>query len=81
MFKSLVYWPERDCLHSTMPACFEEEFRKKISVIIDCFETFIESPSNMCACAETWSQYKHHKTVRNLIGITPQCSICFMSEG
>ena len=29
----------------------------------------------------TWSNYKHHNTVKYLIGITPQGSISFISKG
>jgi len=30
--------------------------------------------------ASTWSNYKHHNTVKVLLGITPQGVICFVSE-
>ena len=39
-------------------------------VIIDCFEVFIDRPTNLLARAQTYSQYKHHNTVKYLIGIT-----------
>lgn len=63
-----------------MPACFKQAFGNKVSVIIDCFEVFIERPSTLLASAETWSNYKHHKTAKNLIGITPQGSVCFIAD-
>ena len=44
------------------------------------FEAFIERPSNLLARAQTFSNYKHHNTVRVLIAITPQGSICFTSK-
>ena len=66
----LVYWPERDELWRTMPQCFEFSFGKKTTVIIDCFEVFIERPTNLLARAQTFSSYKHHNTVKVLIGIT-----------
>ena len=73
----LVRWPERDELYKTMSMCFRETF-KKCAVIIDCFEIFIEKPSD--ARATTYSQYKHHNTIKILIGITPQGTISFISE-
>ena len=41
---------------------------------------FIERPSNLLARAQTFSNYEHHNTVKVLIGITPQGSICFVSK-
>ena len=63
-----------------MPVCFQYSFGKKVTVIIDCFEVFFEKPSNLLARAQTFSNYKHHNTIKILIGITPQGSISFVSE-
>ena len=76
----IIRWPERDELWHTMPLCFQFSFGKKTTVIIDCFEIFIERPSNLLARAQTFSNYKHHNTVKVLIAITPQGSICFTSK-
>ena len=53
---------------------------KKKTVIIDCFEVFIDRPSNLLARAQTFSSYKHHNTIKVLIGIIPQGTITFTSE-
>ena len=71
----LILWPEREQLWKSMPVCFQCSFGKKVTVIIDCFEVFIEKPSNLLARAQTLSNYKHHDTIKILIGITPQGSI------
>ena len=63
-----------------MPMCFQFSFGKKTTTIIDCFEIFIERPSNLLARAQTFSNYKHHNTAKVLIAITPQGSICFTSK-
>ena len=76
----LLLWPERDVLQKTMPACFQESFGKKVAVILDCFEIFVERPSNLFARACTWSSYKHHNTVKVLLGTTPQGVISYVSE-
>ena len=76
----LVKWPGRDELYRTMPRCFLDSFGRKTTVIIDCFEIFIDRPTNLLARAQTFSSYKHHNTVKVLIGITPQGTICFVSE-
>jgi len=63
-----------------MPRCFSNSFGLKTSVIIDCLEVFIDRPSNLLAMAQTFSNYKHHNTIKVLIGITPQGTIAFVSE-
>ena len=78
--KPLIRWPERDDLRRTLPM----DFRKhcpSCAVIIDCFEIFVERPSNLLARAQTYSAYKHHNTAKYLIGITPQGTVCFISDG
>ena len=78
--KSLIIWPGREELRLTMPMEFRKHFGVKVATIIDCFEVFIERPSNLLARASTWSSYKHHNTVKFLIGITPQGTVSFLSE-
>lgn len=70
----LIAWPDRDVLHLTMPMSFQKFFTK-CCVIIDCTEIFMERPSDLLVRAQVWSNYKHHSTVKFLIGITPQGSI------
>ena len=60
----LIFWPERDQLWKTMPVCFQYSFGKKVTVIIDCFEVFVEKPSNLLARAQTFSNYKRHNTIK-----------------
>lgn len=79
--KPLVYWPDREQLRETMPMSFRTHFGTEIAVIIDCFEIFLERPSNLQARALTWSSYKHNNTVKFLIGVTPQGTISFISDG
>ena len=50
----LVHWPD---LNQNFPSC---------AVIMDCFEVFIDRPSDLLACAQTWSSYKHHNTAKFL---------------
>ena len=75
-----VHWPDRESLIRTMPQCFKFSFGTKTTVIIDCFEIFIEKPTNLLARAQTFSSYKHHNAIKVLIGITPQGSISYVSE-
>ena len=50
----IIRWPERDELWHTMPLCFQFSFGKKNTIIIECFEIFIERPSNLLARAQTF---------------------------
>ena len=79
----LIKWPERDPLWETTPLSFRKHFKTKVVIIIDCFEVFINKPSNLLARATTWSQYKHHNTAKFLIGNkSTRChSIYFKSLG
>ncbi|WAR07398.1 hypothetical protein MAR_017356 [Mya arenaria] len=77
----MVHWPQREVLQKTMPMQFRKNFGKKVVSIIDCFEVFIKKPSNLQASAETYSSYKHHHTVKFLIGITPQGTVSYISKG
>ena len=63
-----------------MPQCFIDSFGFKTTVVIDCFGLFVDKPTNLMARAQTYSNYKHHNTVKVLIGITPQGTISFVSE-
>ena len=48
----------------------------------NCFDIiFIDRPTDLLARAQTYSSYKHHNTVKYLIGMTPQGSVSFISEG
>jgi hypothetical protein len=76
----LIQWPDRGELIKTMPMEFRKNYGKCV-VIIDCFEVFMERPTNLKARAQTWSNYKHHNTCKFLIGISPQGSVTFISKG
>ena len=41
----------------------------------------MERPTHLLARAQTYSSYKHHNTVKYLIGIIPQGTVSFRSEG
>ena len=77
----LVRWPEREILRKTMPLCFRDSFGDKITVIVDCFEQFTEKPFGAKNQIFTFSFYKHHHTIKYLIGISPQGVITFISPG
>ena len=77
----LILWPDRKSIQKAMPFCFQRNYGLRVTSIIDCFELFIEKPSDLLAKSCTWSQYKHHNTAKYLISITAQGIISFISNG
>ncbi len=75
--KPLIIWQDRDSLKKTMLMVFRKHYPNCI-LIIDCFEIFLDRPTNLLARAQTFSSYKH---VKYLIGITPQGTVSYISHG
>eukprot|EP00795_Rhopilema_esculentum_P010116 gene10116-18778_t len=68
-FQPLTYWSGK----TDIPNC---------RIIIDCTEFQIETPrKNLEAAATSYSNYKHRLTAKYLIGVTPNGSITFVSDG
>ena len=75
----LNIWPTRQVINETMP----EDFKQKYSstrVIIDCTEVRCQMPSSLHLNGELFSNYKHHTTLKGLIGISPGGAITFISQ-
>ncbi len=79
----LIVWPHRDSLQKTMPNCFRVSFGNRVAVIMDCFEVFIERPSNLQSRTYTWSSYKHHNTIlsRCFLVLQPKVLKVFTKNG
>ena len=75
----LVFWPSKDAINSHFPKSLPSKYRS-LRCIIDCTEIFIEKPRNLELQALTWSDYKHHNTIKFLVGITPNGAISFISQ-
>ena len=75
----LNIWPTRQVVDETMP----EDFKQKYSstrVIIDCTDIVCQMPSSLHLNGELFSKYKHHTTLKGLIGISPRGAITFISQ-
>lgn len=77
----LIHWPERKNLLMNVPSYFHSTFKETITIIVDCFEIFIEHSSVLLAAAQGFSRYKHHATLKFLIGISVTGAILFVSIG
>ena len=76
--KEIDWMPAVDQVFETLPSAFKEKFPNTYA-IIDGSEVFIETPSDLYMQSSTWSQYKHHNTVKFLVACTPNGAICFIS--
>ena len=45
----LITWPDRESIQKTMPFCFRPHYSLRVTSIINCFELFIEKPSDLLA--------------------------------
>lgn len=80
MFKFVgkaVIWPTKEQVISSKPSRFA--MLPDLRCIIDCSEVFIETPKDPNLQNATWSNYKHHNTIKFLIGIAPNSAITFLS--
>uniref|UniRef100_UPI00358FB443 uncharacterized protein n=1 Tax=Myxine glutinosa TaxID=7769 RepID=UPI00358FB443 len=75
----LVRLPEKDDVIRTLPSVFKPSY-SKCRVIIDCTEIFCERARNLTMRAHTWSNYKHHNTLKILVGINPAGGVSFISK-
>lgn len=78
-FGQVCIWPPKSVVQETMPADFKEKF-SSTRVIIDCTEVFCEMPSSLLLNSELFSSYKHHVTLKGLVGIAPSGAITFISQ-
>ena len=76
--KSLIYMPDEEKVRATLPPRFSS--CPDVVSIIDCSEIFIETPKDLELQSATWSDYKHHNTLKFLISVTPNSFIIFVSE-
>ncbi|XP_065665774.1 uncharacterized protein LOC136087229 [Hydra vulgaris] len=81
MAKSLscvIFTPDQEIMRAITPVRFGK-YSDTIGVI-DCSEIFIETPRNLELQAATWSDYKHHNTMKFLLSVGPNGFITFISE-
>ena len=76
----LLGFHKKEAVRSNLPGVFIKAGYKKCRVILDCAEVFIERPKSLINQACTWSEYKHHNTIKFLVGISPTGYITFLSD-
>lgn len=78
--QKFVIWPSRKALRAHQPKAFKDPLFENVRGIIDCTEVFIQRPTYMTARSQTYSNYKHHNTVKLLVVVSPSGAISFVSK-
>ena len=77
--RPLITFPSRTVVQRHMPSQFRQKY-PDTRVIIDCTEIFTETPSSLPVQAAVYSHYKHHHTLKGLVGISPSGVVTFISD-
>ena len=77
-FQSFVFIPDIE----TILATTLKRYRHfgNLMGIIDCSVIFIKTPQNLELQSATWSKYKHHNTLKFLLGVASNSAITFVSK-
>ena len=78
--KFLITTHDRDHIRKTIPPVFKQ-YIPELTNIFDCFENLIERPKNPKICAQVYSNYKKHSTVKYLISCGHFGAVTFLSLG
>lgn len=77
--KDMMPWLPKDICKMYTPIDFGQKC-PNTRVILDATEVFIERPSNIKSQAASWSTYKHHNTLKTVIGINPRGVVTYVSD-
>jgi DDE superfamily endonuclease len=58
--------------------CFRKYF-PGVALILDCTEFFLQTPTDPLLRSRAWSEYKHHYTLKVLVGMLPNGKTAFVS--
>ena len=77
-FRSFIFVPDIEKILATTPRRYRH-FENLIG-IIDSSKIFIEIPKNLELQSATWSEYKHHNTLKFLVCVSPNSTLTFVSK-
>jgi hypothetical protein len=77
--RPLITFPSRTIVQRHMPSQFRAKY-PNTRVIIDCTEIYTETPSSLPVQSAIYSHYKHHHTLKGLVGISPTGVVTFISD-
>ena len=77
---ALVVWLPIETIQQSLPNVSSIAGYSNCRVILDCADVFIEELKSLDNEVHTWSDYKHHNTIKLLVGINPNGFITFLSD-
>ena len=77
--KTMITFPARTLIKRHMPSQFKAKY-PDTRIIIDCTEIYTETPSSLPVQSAVYSHYKHHHTLKGLVGISPSGVVTYMSD-
>lgn len=75
----LIHWADMSEIRKNIPHCFKNGF-ENVRTVLDCTEIGIATPNCLNCRIATYSSYKHKRTVKILLGVTPGGLISFCSR-
>ena len=69
-----------EAIRDNFPKAFIKSGNNKCRVILHCARNFTEGPKVLDCQAATWSDYKHHNTIKFLFGISSSVFITFLNS-
>ena len=78
ILKPIIYMPSQQSIANTRPSRFKS--MPDLYSIIDGTEFFIQTPKNPDLQKLTWSDYKHHNTLKALVCVAPNSLVTFISK-
>ncbi|XP_046750604.1 uncharacterized protein LOC124413861 [Diprion similis] len=79
LMKNFIFWPSKAAVQATLPESFKLQY-PDTRVIIDCTKVNTEVPPAVEHRVSMYSDYKHHHTMKFLVGCTPSGFISFLSK-
>ena len=76
--QEIEWMPSVEQVKGTIPQSFKDKYPSTYA-IIDASEIFIETPTDLHVQSSTWSNYKHHNTLKFLIACTPNGAVSYVS--
>ena len=74
-FREIEWFPSKQHILGTLPHAFYEKYPTTVALLA----IFIETPSDLMLQSISWSNYKHHNTLKILVACTPNGSISYVS--
>ena len=79
-FKEIPLWSPRGLVRANMPQQFRNSSHPTTRIILDATEIFIEQPNLPELQQMTFSNYKNHNMFKDLVGISLDGMITFVSS-